>query len=344
VLNEVEVGRHVNILMIDYSKAFDKVDINVAMHKLLSMHVRPELLTWIGNFLSGRQQCVKHHDTLSQWSKTTCGVPQGTKIGPVVFLAMVNQVATSAPKRWKYVDDITAGESRSTLDHTPELQQVMDSICADASEDHMSLNISKCATMQFHVGRRSPPRPIITANGQVVPFVSSVKLLGVTIQSNLTWDQHVDNMTAKANSKRYFLAVLRRASVQAKDLLQFYATFVRPTVEYAAPVWHAGITAKQYDQLEAIQRSSLRTIFPNLSYRRALLHTGLPTLRDRRVNLCRSFATSSLAITELAHWFPYKRSDCHTYNLRNNYQRWLPPMTKRLEKSPVNYIIKLLNE
>ena len=143
--------------------------------------------------------------------------------------------------------------------------------------------------MQFHVGRSSPPPPVITANGQVVPFVSSAKLLGVTIQSHLRWDQHVDNITAKANSKRYFLAVLRRAGVHTWDLLQFYTTFVRPTVEYAAPVWHAGITAKQRDQLEAIQRSSLRIIFPDLSYRQALLHTRLPTVHDRRVNLCRTF-------------------------------------------------------
>ena len=170
----------------------------------LTIQVRPELLTWIGDFLSGRQQCVKYHDTLSECSRTTCGMPQGTKIGLVVFLTMVNQVAASAQRRWKYVDNITAGESRTTLDNTSELQQTMDSICTDASEDHMSLNISKCAAMQFHVSRSSPPPPVITANRQVVPFVSSAKLLGVTIQSHLRWDQHVDKITAKANSKRYF--------------------------------------------------------------------------------------------------------------------------------------------
>ena len=76
--------------MIDYSKDRDKADISVAMRELLTMQVRPELLIWIGDFLSGRQQCVKHHDTLPQWSGTTCALPQGTKIGPVVFLAMVN--------------------------------------------------------------------------------------------------------------------------------------------------------------------------------------------------------------------------------------------------------------
>ena len=100
------------------------------------------------------------------------------------------------------MDDTTAGESWTTLDNTSELQQTMDSICTDASEDHTSLNVSKCATMQFHVGCSSPAPPGVTANGQVVPFVSSAKLLGVTIQSHLRCEQHVDNITAKANSKR----------------------------------------------------------------------------------------------------------------------------------------------
>ena len=243
------------------------------------------------------------------------------------------------------MDDITAGESCGhAAGHVTKLQDVMDSVCKDASEDHMSLNVSKCATMQFHVGRTTPPPPNITSNGQIVPFVNSAKLLGITIQSSLKWDLHVENITAKANSKRYFLAVLRQAGIPATDLLRFYTTFVRPTVEYAAPVWHASLTGKQSDKVEAVQRSSLRTIFPDLSYRRALQHTGLPTLHDRRVELCRTFAASSLKNPAFAHWFPRKRGDCHSYHLRSNDKRGLPIMTQRLKNSPVNYAVKLLNE
>ena len=67
--------------------------------------------------------------------------------------------------------------------------------------------------MQFYVGRSMPPDPDITPNGQVVSFVDSVNLFGVTIQSSLQWTLHVNNITATANSKRYFLVVLRRAGV-----------------------------------------------------------------------------------------------------------------------------------
>ena len=345
VLSEVELGRYVNLLMIDYSKAFDKVDITVALEKLLSMNLRPALLNWVGNFLSERQQCVKVGATFSAWTPTSCGVPQGTKVGPVVFLEMVNQVASSAPKRWKYVDDITAGESCSVSSTRPStLQDIMDNICADAARDNMSLNVDKCSTMQFHVSRSAPPIPKIQANGQLVPFVTSIQLLGITLQSSLRWDAHINGITAKANSKRYFLLVLKRAGISAPDLIKFYTTFVRPTLEYAAPVWHASISYALSDKLEGVQRSSLKTIYPDLSYRLACQRTGLATLRDRRVSLCKSFAKSSLKNPDFQHWFPKKRGNCHSYHLRNNHQRTVPfNRTKRLDKSPINFMLSLIN-
>ena len=117
VLREAERGRCVNLLAIDFSKAFDKVDVTVAVQKLLDMNVRRELLPWIADFLSNRQQCVRLSSHITGRTSTACGVPQGTKVGPVVFLAMVNQVAVDMPQRWKYVDDITVGESCDP--HTP---------------------------------------------------------------------------------------------------------------------------------------------------------------------------------------------------------------------------------
>ena len=85
----------------------------------------------------------------------------------------------------------------------------------------------------------------------------------------------------------------------------------------------------------SIQRSSLRTTFSDLSYRQALFHTRLPTLRDTRVNLCRTCAASSLANADLAHCFPSRRSDCHSYNLRNNHSsERAPPYNKTTREQP----------
>ena len=86
-------GQNADFLAIDYSKAFDRVDITVAINKLLNMNVRRLILPWIGSFLSDRKQRVIVNRARSDWYDVTCGVHQGTKVGPVLVLAMVNTVA-----------------------------------------------------------------------------------------------------------------------------------------------------------------------------------------------------------------------------------------------------------
>ena len=119
---------------------------------------------------------------------------------------------------------------------------------------------------------------------------------------------------------------------------------MRPALEYAAPVWQASISDALSDKLEGVQQSSLKNIYPNLSYRLACQCTGLATLRDRRVSLCKAFAKSSLKNPDFQHWFPKKRGSCHSYHLRNNHQRTVPfNRTKTLDKSPINFMLSLIN-
>ena len=199
-------GRHNNLLTIDYSEAFDKVDTNIAIQKLLEMHVRPKLLPWISDFLSNRQQCVRLGKTTSQWSAITCGVLEGTKLGPVLFLAMFNDVASSAPFKWKYVDDITVGECRPSNSIAPSssLPGVLNNISKQASCDHMTLNVSKCGLMQLSFGRNLPPPPQIITNNQTVPLITSITLLGVPISPSLNWDTHVKKLFPKQILKDIF--------------------------------------------------------------------------------------------------------------------------------------------
>ena len=88
-----------------YSKAFDRVDTSVTAHKLLQMGVCRELLPWVGDFLTGRKQHVRVNGATPDWFEVMVGEPQGTKLGPVIFLAMVNSVAEHHGDRCKFVDD-----------------------------------------------------------------------------------------------------------------------------------------------------------------------------------------------------------------------------------------------
>ena len=184
----------------------------------------------------------------------------------------------------------------------------------------------------------------LEANGQLVPFVTSIQLLGISLQSSLRWDAHNNGITAKANSKWYFLLVLKRAGISAPDLVKFYTTYVRPTLEYAAPMGHASISDALSDKPEGVQRSSLMTIYPDLSYRLASQCTRLGTLRYRHVSLWKTFAKSSLKNPDFQHWFPKERGSCHSYHLHNNHQCIVPfNRTTRLDKSPINFKLSVIN-
>ena len=165
--------------------------------------------------------------------------------------------------------------------------------------------------MQCSFGRDPPPRLDITSNGMRVSNLSFMTLLGVAITPSLSWGLHVEPDISKANSRRYFLVVLQRAGVTPAHLVRYYITFVRPIPEYAAPVWHPGLTQRQAHQLETVQRLALRTIHPALPYRLALLTTGLPRLADRRRQLCLTFAILAIKSLDFRHWFSLRRRDDH---------------------------------
>ncbi len=340
----LEDGHTADLLTIDYSKAFDRVDATVALRRLLQMDVRRQLLPWVGNFLSGRRHCVKANGAISDWVMVTCGVPQGTKLGPVIFLAMVDDVAQWHVDRWKFVDDITvAACSKPSATSNSVLQETMLGINEHANHNHMLINTAKCNTMRINA-TAGPVFTPLSLNDTEVPHNRAIKLLGIIIQHNLKWDSQVEAMVMKANSRRYFVTILKRAGVTVESLKKCYCIFIRPVLEYAAPVWHPGLTRKQSDLLEQVQRQCLRTMLPNASYREALHITGLHTLEKRRRQLCLSFAQDLLGSEEFSCWLPRQRRDCHGRVLRNNRKfDSLPSRTVRFTKSPLAYMTGLLN-
>ena len=222
----------------------------------------------------------------------------------------------------------------------------MDVISTRSAADHMTLNVGKCMIMQCSFGKRVSPPPQASAYGSTVPIVNSMTLLGVTLSPSLKWDQHMEGLICRANGKRHFLAVLGRAGVGAPHLMTFYTVFISPTLEYAAPVWHPGLTQRLSDDLERFQRLCLRTILPELSYSKALAALDLPQLCARRQKLCRNFARAAFPSRDFRDWFPADnfRQTRHAYYLRNNNQLSIPRChTDRLKNSPVHYLARFLN-
>ena len=110
-------GRHniAALILVDFKKAFDYVDHNIAITELLSMGCRASIIPFLSSFLSGRQHRVRYMDAVSDFADITCGVPQGTRAGGVIFLALVNSLCAHIEERAKFVDDLVLGHIISVL-------------------------------------------------------------------------------------------------------------------------------------------------------------------------------------------------------------------------------------
>ena len=297
------------VIATDFSQAFDKVDHNVVIKKLIDLEAHAYIVKWVADFLTDRTQRVRYRGNLSEITTLKGGVPQGTKLGPILFLVLVNDaLSTSNLKHLKYVDDITIVESRPR-DAVSEVHQTLNTFSSWCNENGMLLNASKCSVMRVDFGRQARIPLNIELNNHTLTEVDVMKILGVYLQADLKWNSQVSSMLKKASKRMHILRSLIPFRLPNDDLLLIYKGYIRPLVEYAVPVWHSGLTTAQTNKLEGIQKRALKLIlgYRYNSYANALVMTSLESLQERRVNICCKFGKSLLNSKEFQHWLPQPR-------------------------------------
>ena len=325
----VDAGQSVRTVFIDFAKAFDHVDHNILVAKLLSLDLPDIIIRWMMSFLAHRQQRVKIGNVLSDWLEMSAGMPQGSFLGPLTFIILIDSLRASCLTH-KFVDDTTMSEiiSKGT---SSSMQTIVDDIVQQASQDAMNVNGKKTKEMLVGPINKNPPPPL-TLEGTVVDRVSTFKLLGVHVADDLKWQQHVDAIASKTASRLYYLKLLKRSGASVEDLLCFYATVVRPVLEYASPVWHTGLTVAQSDSLESLQKRALTIIFCNPDYATTLTLSGLPTLKSRREQLTFKFFRNNILNNNscLHYLLPEQRNPDIIHKLRRAKQ--FEPLQTRTEK------------
>ena len=128
---------------------------------------------------------------------------------------------------------------------------------------NMLINPAKCYSMDITFAKNPVPSDPLQLAGQELQSSEVCKILGIKVANNLKWDIHINDIICKASGRLFMLTTLRRFGLAIKDLVTIYVGFIRPLLEYAVPAWHPGLTTKQHNSLERIQKRACRIILAN---------------------------------------------------------------------------------
>jgi hypothetical protein len=226
----------VRLLQIDLSKAFDKTVHNIALDALARLKISQEAYLWIKSFLSNRLQRVRMGENCSDWYFAPSGVPQGSVLGPIIFAAVVNDLAPlcANSKLYKYADDLTLLHFiRQIIDDS--LQSEMNHISAWSDATLLPINYKKSVVVDIITKRSLHIGPLVSpVDGSIIPQESTSKLLGLTISSDLKWDAHFVNTLKKASRRIYILVHMKRCGATKDWLWRVYLSHIRSVLTYAA--------------------------------------------------------------------------------------------------------------
>lgn len=247
----VEAGASIDTIMIDYAKAFDSVSHNKLCHKLVGYGISGNILLWITNFLSGRTQCVCIGTSASDVARVTSGVPQGSILGPLLFLLYINDLKSINPNviMPKFADDLKLYRRIFNNPDYHELVFSLKRLESWSAEWQLPISASKCKV--FPIGTKNK---FLNYNlmGAPLEHMTDVKDLGVWFSSDLKCATHCNHIVKSARQRS---AIIRRAFVSRdrKTLFWAFCVFVRPILEYASPVWSPYLI-KDIDHVESVQR------------------------------------------------------------------------------------------
>ena len=239
------LSNDVRVSVLDYKKAFDLIDHSLLIIKLSDYDINPYIINWIGDFLTNRFQRVKLAEDC-----------------PWLIIAMIDDlVVPSANGTVKYVDDTTVYEVVDSRE-VSQAQNAINEITQWSEINKFQLHPKKCKELRISFSCSPAIGELVSINETaIIDLVKSVKVLGVIIQDNLKWNQHVDATVKKAAKRLYFLIQLKRAHVPAKDLVCFYIACIQSVLLYACQVFHYSVPEYLCAALERVQKGAMRIIY-----------------------------------------------------------------------------------
>ena len=327
----VDEGYNIDVLYLDFAKAFDKVPHKRLLLKLEAHGISGKVLEWIASWLSGRQQRVVLNGYASEWSPVESGVPQGSVLGPTCFVIFINDIDEVLDLVngfvYKFADDTKYGRVVTNDADREEMQRNIDRLMEWADKWQMNFNLTKCKVL--HAGS-SKERYVYTMGGYapggtILENVSEEKDIGVIIHESLKPSVQCTKASNKANS---VLGQMRRAFHYRDRIvwLGLYKTFVRPHLECSVQAWSPWLV-RDIEAIERVQKRAVKMVtgLDGLSYEEKLKRVGLQSLYDRRIR------GDVIQVWKYIHCYPYTLDDTLLLFVRDHCSRTTRHSSKPLD-------------
>jgi Reverse transcriptase (RNA-dependent DNA polymerase)/Endonuclease-reverse transcriptase len=277
---EFDRGNPVDIIYLDFEKAFDRVPFGRLLLKLEHFGIRDKILVWIKSFLTTRHFRVRIDQDLSTSREVLSGVPQGSVLGPILFILYTSDLPNCAQMEISLYADDTKIYS-NPLDGSQQLQTDLNNIFQWTKDWLLTLNINKCNVL--HIGKNNPRIPY-TIDSTTIAAVNNQIDLGITVSHDLKWEDHILGIVKRANSIIY-LVKKSFHNITGDIFIKIYKSFIRPVLEFGFQIW-SPYFKKDIELLEKTQRRATKILpvgYYNKPYEERLRLLKLPTLEHRRL-------------------------------------------------------------
>jgi histone H3/H4 len=325
----MDKGKDIRFIFLDFSKAFDRVWHAGLLHKLKEAGIGNPLLKWFKSYLSNRKHRVVVEGEESGLHNITAGVPQGSVLGPILFILYINALIKEVNIEVRvYADDATlyiAYDNPQTSATT--IEENLANIQKWADDWYMSFNPQKTESLTF-TRKRDPIIPTIRLNGVEIKEVSNHKHLGITLQRDAKWSTHIAEITSRAKRR---LDVLRSYAytLDRRSIEKLYISYIRPILEYSDTVWdncrNCDKEALENIQLEAARlvTGAKRKTIRRLLYEDVQWET-LETRRQTHKLITMYKIQNDLTTTTLQELLTQTTAERHDYNVRSQENLTVP--------------------
>ncbi|MEW8548488.1 MAG: reverse transcriptase family protein [Candidatus Thiodiazotropha sp.] len=313
----------------DISKAFDRVWHRGLILKLDNYGIKGELLEWFQNYLINRNQRVSFNGVSSEYKSITAGVPQGSVLGPLLFLLYINDISDELTSLARLFADDTflSFSSVDPMEIKYTMNQDLSKLNDWAKKWLVTFNPSKTEVM-FISNIYFDENIELFMDDAVLQIVNTHKHLGVVLSSNHKWTNHIENLIKTATKQISFLRKIKY-KFSSQTLNKLYCVYIRPLLEYASEVWD-GCSQIDSDRLEQVQLNAARIVtgLPMFASLNSLyLETGWETLSERRkikkLSLMYKIVNND-APPYLQELLPNTVMNTSNYNLRNSQNFDIP--------------------